>query len=288
MQASDRRATLSRARRRLNLLLLVLAVALAASMAISLKIDRPRTVSGLGPADIGQITVARLGAAPYTLKRLSGRWQLSAPGVAAVAERARSDLVAAGVARSRGAHPLSELDAAAVGLAEPRVALELNGKIRLEFGDRAALSGLRYVRVGDRIHLVDDRHYHSVNQALEEVLARHLLPEGSEMVGLTLGPWRLRWIDGVWVSAGVPEVRGPERLASSWATAEATVVGQLNPRARTGEPVSIALADPERTLTFELMRSSQAEGLFLARRDLGVAYHFPPDRAPAVPQPISR
>ncbi len=279
--------TLTLARRRLNLALSVLALVLALLLAVSLETDRRRSVSGLEPAEIREITVTRLGEPPYTLKRLPGGWYLSAPGVAAVARHAQNDLVAAGAALSKGEHRLSELDEAAVGLSEPRAVLRLNDTINLEFGDRAALSGLRYVHVGEHIHLVDDRHYHSVNQALEGIVAGHLLPDGSEMVSLTIGPWRLYWSNGEWLLDGALADQSAEALARGWSGAEASVVGKLNPKAPSGEPVRITLAVPERTLEFELIRSPQSDGLFLARRDLGVAYHFPPERAPTVPTPTS-
>ena len=275
--------SLSRARARVNLVLLILVLALSGLLAVSYGGGRPQTVSGIAADSIRQITVARPGDLPFTLERSPRGWYLSAPGVAAISPRAEAELLAAGTAASMGQHQLSELDEAAAGLSPPRAVVKLNGSTRLEFGDRAALSGLRYVRVGDTVHMVDDRHYHSVNQALADIVDSRLLPAGSELTGLELGAWRLRWTGADWRDEGASASTDVARVARAWSNAEASVVGQLNPEAAQGEPLRMAIAQPERTLEMDLIPAPDGSGFYLARRDLGIAYHFPADRAPPLP-----
>ena len=163
------------------------------------------------------------------------------------------------------------------------IVVKLNGATRLEFGDRAALSGLRYVRVGDAVHLIDDRHYHSVNQALADVVDNQILPTGSELTGLDLGAWRLRWTGADWRDEGNGESVDVAAVVRAWSTAQASVVGQLNPEAARGKPLRMTINEPERTLEMELIPAPDGGGIYLARRDLGVAYHFPADRTPPLP-----
>ncbi len=62
--------------------------------------------------------------------------------------------------------PVADLDLVRFGLQPPRYQLQLDGQI-IRFGDIDPASGLRYVQVGQTIHLISDgySHYLSTNQS---------------------------------------------------------------------------------------------------------------------------
>ncbi len=52
---------------------------------------------------------------------------------------------------------VNEASAQELGLAPPQLVLELDG-LRLEFGATEPIRQRRYVRIGDTVHLIEDRH----------------------------------------------------------------------------------------------------------------------------------
>lgn len=114
---------------------------------------------GLAPEDIHLIRLQRRGQADVELERQGKHWRVSTPFAAeADVERVQALLRIVDVASTLSFDAVDE-ELPRFGLNPPRARLTLNDRV-LEFGDPHPLDGRRYLRLGDRVHLATDRHYH--------------------------------------------------------------------------------------------------------------------------------
>ncbi len=261
---------LGRQRQRLNGFLLLAVVCLTWGLYLAKSPQGATSVTGLAQDELHYLSLDRADGIPFSLERVDGAWNLAVPGFAAVAPIAVADLVAAATAESQGSHARTAIDSARAGLDSPRISLEINHHLRIEFGDRAPISGLRYARLGDTVHLVSDRHFDSVNQPLERILDQRIVPAHSRVEEIR--------IPGASLGAGDGEQS--VQILRAWESAEATAIGRLHPTAPAGVRIELRTSTPKRSMELELIRSPQADGLFVARRDLEIGYHFAPDRMP--------
>ncbi len=139
---------------------LVLALLVAALGAIALFAPRPGTdpsstpLTRLDPMSIQRVSLQR---ADETLEFTRSRagWRLGR-------EPADTDKLSA-LCRIAGTRSLrqfaaNEASAPELGLAPPQLALDMDG-LRLEFGGTDPIQQRRYVRIGDTVHLIEDRHH---------------------------------------------------------------------------------------------------------------------------------
>jgi hypothetical protein len=160
-----------------NLLLLILVIALGALMRRELEQEREVvTLTGLAPESIQEISIERSGHPVIRLVQGVDGWRMEAP-YRAPAEAGRiSQLVgiaATGVQRS---FPKSG-SAERLGLNADSLRLTLNDLI-LSFGDLEPSSQLRYVAIGEQVHLIGDGYYHHLIASAEDYVDRKLLPAG--------------------------------------------------------------------------------------------------------------
>ncbi len=141
---------------RINLAL-VLLVAILGSLALLVPgPDHEETQTPLTPLD--PLTIQRI-----RLQRTVGTLEFtrSSTGWRAVQGRADDDRLNAltRIAREPSLRRFNAHEAPAqeLGLAPPQLVLELDG-LRLEFGATEPIRQRRYVRIGDTIHLIEDRH----------------------------------------------------------------------------------------------------------------------------------
>jgi len=164
-------------------------------------------------------------------------------------------------------YELTELNLAAVGLAEPRLRLRLDDR-ELAFGATEALDQLRYVRHEGDVFLV----YDTVSPLL-------------------LGPW-WNFVDRA-LLATVPAVeaiewpargsaldgRETEHLLAQWARLSASIVKPMAPGERdAGEPLIMHTANGER-IPWRVIRDNAPR---LVRPDLELTYHLDRRDVPVV------
>jgi len=142
-----------------NLILLLLVVVLGA--AAQRELERPERgpiLTDLDPGTISAVVIERLGAARIRLQRTSEGWRLLEPLEGAADGERVARLLRIAAAPVRRVLP-SDAEPQALGLEPPRLTLTLDG-LELRIGDTEPLAQRRYVAVGDRVSLIDDRHYH--------------------------------------------------------------------------------------------------------------------------------
>lgn len=167
-------------------------------------------------------------------------------------------------------YAVTELDLAQVELAAPENSVTLND-LRLTFGGIDPLEGLRYVRIGDTVHLIEDLYQNQIQSSYTNFVRRRLFAESDKITALKLPDLQIQQIEGKWQTT-------PEKAVSAdtlqlfieiWQQASALNVQKIDP-GLSGETVSVTLAGEQKPVDF-IIQSTESE-LVLARPDFGIQY----------------
>lgn len=263
----------------LNLLLLIGVLALIAVVYFKPGIETPPTLPPLTTLDsdqIKRIDIVR-DKSTVTLERRDGSWWIAGDTpIAADPMQIESLLGLAGAVPERS-YAVGELDLAKLKLAPPETTLRLDNT-ELQFGATDPLQGLRYVRIGDRVHMIMDRYQNILQGQRTQLASRKLLPVDADIVALELPGVKLAKNDKAWTVEPANDklsADAPQQLVDAWKNASALWVRSYQ-KAAGNKPVTVTLADGQK-LVFELR---QAEGeTLLARPDIGLQYQLPEESA---------
>ena len=246
----------------------------------------------IAPADSETLTLAR---------SLDAGWQLQTP-VQAEAQPFRVDsllaLATAEIRQDLGA--VAELDLAGYGLQPARGLIAFDG-FEVRFGDSNPVGLQRYVQVGERVLLIDDRHFHHLRSEWTHWVETALLPNADALLAVELpqqriareggaaapGPWTLeppqpqissddisRWAQK-WLYARAIEVSAPPPAAATEnGTAASNDVPAVRVRYRRGAE------DLQRE--FALRPQAEQDEALLIDSSSGLAYHLPAAQAAAL------
>lgn len=238
---------------------------------------QPQPLTTLAAAGVTRIEVERGQRAPLIFSRQAGGWQLSGePPLPASPFQVRS-LLAILSAEVRRDYRAAELNLPELGLQPPRASITLNGTTTLDIGDTEPLEGLRYVRHGTDVALIEDRYQPLINADRTNFIERRLLGEDAHIIRLVLPDLTLaRSDDGHWeLTPDDPSISADaiQRLLENWQGASALFVRPLDAAADgTGSAIRVELAGAGPPLLFSLQ--ARAPELILARPELGIQYHF--------------
>ena len=144
-----------------NLALLALAAVLALLILFSPDSDPQQEVTPLtrqSPEEVRKITVSNRHGG-FTLERRGGDWRMTAPHAAEANAERIANLLEILSTPSYQRIPLSEVDLAEFGLQPPAASIRIDG-LTLELGEIHPFNQRRYLRIGDRLHLIKDRFPH--------------------------------------------------------------------------------------------------------------------------------
>jgi hypothetical protein len=269
-----------------GLLLMAAILALVAWLQPGLEDDSGvAPLATLDPASVTELVVSRPGLDAIVLEREDGIWMMREP-VPIHASEARIDAVLAVLeAPVRAGFPAASVDPANYGLDAPRIQLRVDG-VELAFGDTEPIDRRRYVRIQDRIVLIDDQHYVWLHGSVGDFVSRQLLPPGAtlevlELPGMVLrrdgdtASWRVAPADGM----SAEEASG---LASEWSRAQAIAIeshGLVDNEA----PRIRLLLDDGRELEFAVI-GDDGDPLFV-RADVGLAWRMSEAQAARLLEP---
>ena len=246
-------------RQRLLLILMAL-IGIVALATIGRQYLQPHHTSALlpdlAPGAIDRIEIQHGGAEPIRIRVQDGQWMLTQPARSELRPERVSELADIAGAESLADYAASEADLAALGLAPPTLLLSLNGQT-IVFGNRAPVGGNRYVQLGNRIHLIRDRHHHSANQPLAELVSLRPIPTTVAVRRVTIG------------SSDVDRTASQVEL---WANAEAQATQPLAAGTRTRATIDVETDGG--TLHLEWRTLDKPPLSVIARPELGVQYHF--------------
>lgn len=265
----------------LNLLMLIGVLVLIAVVVYKPGIETPPENPPLTTLDAGQITgmeIVRGEDDRLALERREdGWWIVGDPALPADPIQVNSLLRLLDTRPARS-YPASELELAQLQLDPAQTILRLDAT-ELRFGGTDPLDNLRYVQLGDQVHLIQDNYQHILRGGQAQFASRKLLPEGAVIAAIQLPEHRIdKQTGNGWSVEPAPEhlsADAAQKLIDAWTHASALWVRKLQEMPDT-KPVIIELADG-RQIRFEL---HQAEGeTLLARPDLGLQYQLPEESA---------
>lgn len=264
----------------LNLALGVIALGLGALVWLRPGLERdavPQPLTTLDPQAVTAIELARDAAGPLAFHRQADGWVIAAdPAIPADSFQVHTvlALLEAGSVRS---YPATDLDLAGLGLTPPQASVHFDS-LTLDLGTTEAIEGLRYVRQGDTVYLVEDRYQHLLNAGLASFASRRLLPEGATITALELPGLSLTRTDDVhWqLTPEQPDASADaiDRLVQAWQRTSALYVRRYEPGAYP-DTIHVTLADSADPVVFHIV--SREPDLVLARPDWGIQYHLAGD-----------
>jgi len=266
----------SRSRVNRILLLLVAALGLAVWLAPPQAPLAPEPLTRRQPGEIQQITLRNRNGTDLALERRADGWWMIRP-YRVRANPARIELLLGILTTpSHESFPVPD-DLGPFGLQEPAARLTVDG-LQIEMGGTHPYNHDRYLRIGDRIHLIKDLFPHHLLAAAEAYVSPELLPAGAEIQFIETPDWKLwRDPDGSWRLTPSPRDLSQDPLvarAQAWRQARALQVMAAPPAAPAGGLVSIGLAGGDPPIRFELLKRDG--DTLLIRRTLGLAYRLPP------------
>ncbi|MCB1733923.1 MAG: DUF4340 domain-containing protein [Gammaproteobacteria bacterium] len=262
---------------RLNLLLLAVVLTLGSLLWLDHR-PPPETIQRLTPLQaeaVRSLRIERQAQEAVVLERNETGWHMRYPwSVRADAERVRR-LLGLLSQRSDVTYPLADVDPARLGLMPPRATLVVDG-MPIGFGDSEPLNRRRYVRVDDRVHLLEDRYFYQLNSRAADFVSPNPLPSDSRIEMLRLPNLTLtRGADGWQVEPAMdPETHSadaPQMLVDAWQMASAAGVKAAQ-SGDSDESIEIRLRGMAEPRRFSLRRD--AEGFDLIDVGLGLVWRF--------------
>jgi hypothetical protein len=146
-----------------------------------------------------------------------------------------------------------------------------------EFGSANPINRLRYVKVGDRIHLIDDNFYPLVSSQIGTLISQTLLPGSDTITALRLTDISLvRSDEGKWqVTPENSELSTDaiNAVVDEWQHAQAFGVHDYLQREQLGK-VSVTTRSNGIGQTVDFVITDIDPWLIIARPELGIEYHF--------------
>lgn len=236
-------------RNTLNLALAVLVAGLAGGAWYAQKQkNAPKpTLTGLAADGVSSASVAWPDAPEIKLTRQGSEWRLTAPVLARVDRFEALNFGNLASAEIKETLTPEGLDLKQIGLAPPERVITLNDQ-RIEFGNVDPIESRRYVKLGEKVMLIDDPVSAVFDRDYHDLVAKELFATGEEIVGLELPGLSLsKTAEGAWSAQPATAAATPEaiaKLVESWKIANAmwTEAGGEPPK---GEQVRVLLKGGE-------------------------------------------
>lgn len=259
----------------LNLLMLIAVLGLVALAIYKPGIEAPTEsapLTTLNHEQINRIDITRSDDA-VSLERRDNGWWVTGDNPVPADQNQVDTLLGLTNLRPIRSYPSSELDSTQLHLEPALTTLRLNDT-ELRFGDTEPLDNMRYVRVGDRISLINDNFQHILQGSRTQLASRKLLPDSADIVGVTLPNLKLSKSEtGSWHIEPEPErisADAAPKLVTAWTTSSALWIGNYK-TSENSTPVLIDLANGEH-IQFELRQNGNET--VLARPDFGLQYNL--------------
>lgn len=201
-------------------------------------------------------------------ERRDSGWELVEPFHARVNQVRIEQLLAIPMLSPAAEYPLPETsELPGYGLGKPFATLGIDGQ-KLEFGDVAPLNRRRYVRMNDRLYLLDDGFSHQLSSKSTDFVDKKLVPDQAIIQGLLIPGLRVsKAEEGGWHAMPALGQEQLQDLVMQWATARAIEVRRGAPKVL-GETIEVETAlGPIR---FSILQKNPE--LVLSRSDQDLVY----------------
>ena len=127
------------------------------------------TLTLLQPDEIHTIRLSNAGKPAVVLKKRGNEWHMTAPREAPANSIKIEQLLGIATTSSHSRFPLPQERLAEFGLETPAIRLQLN-ELVLEFGNNDPLQFRRYVRIGDKLHLISNGFHHHLIAGVDDYI----------------------------------------------------------------------------------------------------------------------
>ena len=260
----------------MNLLLLVGIVALGLVARYEPGIEAPtetQAITTLRVDDVHRMHVNRpLRDDLVLVRRSPGNWMIDRPAPLPAEDfkiRALARLAEQKPVRS---YPAADMDLATLQLSPPYATIFLNDT-PVEFGNLEPIDDLRYVRVGERVHLIPDNYLPLMESSFTQFVRDRLLDKDARVEAIRLPDLSLSRTEQGWqmdpdqgLSAAVLQ-----QFVDIWQDASALNVQAANPE-QSGDAIEIRLKGKETPVRLQII--SRKPELVLVRPDYGIQYRM--------------
>jgi len=167
-----------------------------------------------------------------------------------------------------------------LGLDPPQASVSFDN-LQIDVGTTDAIENLRYLRVGNIVHLVADRFQHLPNAGFSNFVQRALLPDDAPVTALQLPGLSLTQADGVHWSLQPPladvSADAIDALIAAWGRTNALYVRRYDPAAAPDTATDTVLVRQGGTRPIEFRILAREPDLVLARPEWGIQYYIPAD-----------
>jgi hypothetical protein len=224
----------------------------------------------LSPVDVDRIII-RHNQRIIELNKEESKWHMLKP-ISIDANSFRIDtLLKMLEGSSHASYPVSELDLGKYGLEEADTAISFNDHT-IDFGIVNPVNGYRYVRSGNKVHLIDDHFYPLVSSQTGTLVSRELLHSDAVIEKLQLPQHTLyRGEDGSWHSSENLDPDVINEVIYHWQNSQAFGVHNYMQREPQVE-INVLLAGNDQPIRFYVTDTDP--WLIIARPDLDIEYHF--------------
>ena len=204
-------------------------------------------------------------------ERQNGLWRLTAPFPAPANDIRVRQLLNIAKAESKARYPLRQDDLTKFGLDKPKAVLTL-GQTKLVFGGHEPIDMLRYVQVGDTLHLVADDFAHHLAAKATDYVDKKLLPEDASLKEIKLPGLSAKVGEkGQWTLDPPGDAQAMAELATAWLSARAIEV-KRHEQPTQGEAVHMGLGDGQ---SVDYVIIQREPDLLLVRPDWKLEYLVP-------------
>lgn len=254
----------------LGLLLLVAALGYLVFTSNDKDSDAARVLTNIKAESINTITI-RHNNRVTNIEKTNGHWQITSPvNIAANDFRIGTILKLLSTA-SYADYAADSLEPGKYKLEPADTSITFN-KLQIDFGMINPINNYRYVKVNNRIHLIDDHHYPLLSSQPGTLVARTLLPADSKINKLVLPEQTLALNSKeIWRSTKEISADAVVETLNNWRNTEAFGVHDYFERKSLGaikvyidnvyEPIQFFITDVD-------------PWLIIARPDIKLEYHF--------------
>jgi hypothetical protein len=231
-------------------------------------------ITTLKAAEIKSIRI-RNSSGEFLLQRQASGWHMSHPYKVAANDFLVDRLLEIADADSLQRFPAPAEGLAEFGLEPPQAILELDST-RIQMGSTNPINHHRYLRIGDNVHLIQDRFPHHLLAAAAAFVDLRPIPPGGLISAIHAPDWRLSKTKdgGLQLNPSTEELSSDDlqRKLQQWQQAYATRVSPLTEEV-TGPLLELELTEGEHPLRFLIVEEN--DRILLLRQDLGLAYRLP-------------
>jgi hypothetical protein len=233
--------------------------------------DKKKRITTLDKNSVNKITIPRK-ANDIILIRKDGEWFMQSPHSMRAHPFRINSLLNLVELKTESHYSVDNLDIKEFSLDKPRAKIIFNSTL-IEFGKANPVNHKRYLKVDNKIFLVDDSLYPLISSQPTSFVDLALFSETDKIKKLILPDLKLiKDTNEKWIAEpeGTTDADSIQNLLQSWEFAKAFGVHAYMPRKNLGK-INITL-ESNKLISFEI--TDKKPWLILARPELGIEYHL--------------